>query len=154
MIEASRGEARCGARRRSRGWSGGGPRGPPGGPLASSSAMAGVASFEPSSTMMISNVVGERRQRRRAPPRRGPRRLAASLWAGKKYDSAGSARGRRPATRRHGGRHGVDRQEAVAPAQTPVLPPLATSVMSNWLVELVEVVARRRGSRRRAACPR
>src|SRR5687768_5001144 len=55
---------------------------------ASSAAMVGVASREPSSTMMISKSpasVG----RVASASSTSPRRFASSLWAGKKYDSSG-----------------------------------------------------------------
>ena len=57
---------------------------------------AGVASREPSSTAMISNVSASVGQRRRAPRSTRPSRLASSLWAGKKYDSRATRARRGP----------------------------------------------------------
>src|SRR3954470_4804890 len=61
---------------------------------ASSSAIEGVASREPSSTITISNVAASPGRVASASSTRG-RRFASSLWAGKKYDSS-ATRSRSP----------------------------------------------------------
>ena len=88
-----------------------------------------VASREPSLTMMISNVSARAGSVSSASSTR-PARFASSLWAGKKYDSAGDAR---PVTGAAVGRRrgaGTPVAAAVDPADVAGAAAHASGVMS------------------------